>query len=337
MERAVLILLFFHLLGHLSQPQEDEVIFISGGISSGTPETSTEVLDIFSSSSPCSRTTGDLPESRHGHSMDKMGDAILICGSSSTSHSCVSSSNASGPWLQHSTLTTNQGRWRHSSSIADGRLHLIAGFSYDRTMESLDEGVWTEQRLSYSFGAGSCSVQTSHDSFIVTGGDRTVRMNSHGIWYVTDGYSSPRTWEWKAGTWRELEEMKVGRHGHACGTIVKGDKVFLVVAGGYSDSDGNIIQSSEVFAEGKWQDMGDLVKARKYARIVTVRVGGIHKMIIMGGDDVNNNDLNSVEELVVNDNMGQSIWQLSEATMKKPRSFFGAVSVPKSKFCDNST
>jgi len=326
MERALLILLSLHLLGHLSgarhlsQAQEDEVIFITGGLLSATVGTTTEVLDISSSSLPCSRTTGDLPESRHGHSMDKMEDSILICGggdSFTSATSCVTSRNASGPWLYHST--TNTKRYDHSSVIADGRLHLLAGgYNTLETMESYDEGGWTEQRLPYSIGYGSCSVQTSHDSFIVTGGL----------------YSPRKTWEWKAGTWIELEEMKMGRLHHACGTIVIEDKVFLVVAGG-KDSDWNIIQSSEVFAEGKWQDMGDLVKARWGAKIVTVRVGGIQKMIIMGGDDGNYNDLNSVEEFVVNDNVGQSTWQLSEATMKKVRSFFAAFSVPRSKFCDN--
>jgi len=347
MERAhlILIMLSLHLLGHLSQAQEDEVIFITGGHSvlSSTLGTSTEVLDISSSSSPCSRTTGDLPESRWDHSMDKMGDAILICGSGttytkSTSKSCVSSRNSSGPWLHHSTTNT---RRFHSSAVADGRLHLLSGdysgsdysgsdygeFTVEATLESLDEGVWTEQRLPYSIGRGSCSVQTSHDSFIVTGGEGAPR----------------KTWEWKAGVWTELEEMKVERRYHACGTIVKGGKVFLVVAGGEGRNAIQSIQSSEVFAEGKWQDMGDLVKTRKGAQIVTVRVGGSQKMIIMGGF-INGNKVsfdnlpkysNSVEELVVNDRIGQSTWQLSEATMKRGRAAFGAVSVPKSKFCDN--
>jgi len=324
MERALLILLSLHLLGHLSQAQEDEVIFISGGFPFPNVGTRTEVLDISSSSSPCSRTTGDLPESRYRHSMDKMGDAIIICGGGdgSTETSCVSSRNASGPWLHHST--TNSLRYDHSSAIADGRLHLLAGYSIESeaTMESFDEGGWTEKRLPYTIGTGSCSVQTSHDSFIVTGG-------------ISPGnYPTSQTWEWKAGTWRELEEMKVGRASHACGTIVKGGKVFLFVAGGI-DGYWNTIQYSEVFAEGKWQEMGDLVKGRWGAKIVTVRVGGIQKMIIMGGHDVNRNILNSVEELVMNANVGQSTWQMSEATMKKGRAFLGAVSMPKSKFCDN--
>jgi len=335
MERAVLILLSLHLLGHLSQAQEDEVIFITGGLSSRTAATSTEVLDISSSSSPCSRTTGDLPESRYKHSMDKMGDAILICGGDddygSTPTSCVSSSNASGPWLHHST--TNSRRWLHSSAIADGRLHLIAGgYSGSDTMESFYEGGWTEQRLpsiftkeNFTITPGSCVVQTSHDTFIATG----------------VGKSKRRTMQWQAGseTARFIDVMKVGRQFHACGTIVIGDRVFLVVAGGV-DSDYNIIQSSEVYdlKYGEWQDIGDLVKTRVGAKIVTVRVGGSQKMIIMGGNDdnINGNNLNSVEELVLNaTNVGQSTWQLSEATMKKARSGFGAVSVPKSTFCEN--
>jgi len=317
MERArlILIMLSLHLLGHLSQAQEDEVIFITGGHSvlSSTLGTSTEVLDISSSSSPCSRTTGDLPDRRFHHSMANMGDVILICGGGYTvksSTSCVSSRNASGPWLHHST--TNSKRWYHSSVVL-----------WRNTLENFDEGEWTGMSWNV-IEDGSCSVQTSHDSFIVTGGPSSRR----------------RVREWKAGTWRELEEMKVGRSSHACGTIVKGGKVFVVVAGGvtrWRRRRRNQIQSSEVFADGKWQDMGDLVKARHAAKIVTVRVGGIQKMIIMGGDIVmrGDNKLNSVEELVVNDNVGQSTWKMLEATMKKARSHFGAVSVPKSKFCDN--
>ena len=74
----------------------------------------------------------------------------------------------------------------------------------------------------------------------------------------------------------------------------------------WTDGYVNAPQSSEVFAEGKWQDMVDLVKARYGAKVKTAMVGGVQKMIIIGGYDINGNKLpmtgnepNSVEELLL--------------------------------------
>ena len=254
--------------------------------------------------------------------MEKMGEDLIICGGGyggSTQTSCVSSRTASGPWVPHST--TNSKRYGHSSVFAGGTLHLLGGDDSESsaTMESFADGSWTEQDLPYSIGEGSCSVQTSEDSFILTGGYRSQR----------------KVYEWKLGTWRQLEEMKVGRWRHASVTFSVAGKGFLVVAGGGNRNDRQSAAILDI-GEGTWQNMGDLVKARSDASIVTVRVAGREKMLIMGGYDNNDIKQNSVEELEVNsDNPAQSTWKLLVATMQEARSYFGAISAPKLKMCNN--
>ena len=119
------------------------------------------------------------------------------------------------------------------------------------------------------------------------------------------------------GKYRQLPDMREERRGHGCTRI--GNKV--VVAGGYEDKSSEILDLDTE----TWSSAGDMTTERGYPQLVTVN----GRVVVMGGEDGDKNDLDTVEEL----DMGQRTWRRLGVRMKKPKYAFGATVINKSILC----
>jgi len=275
---------------------------------------STEVLDL--ESSPCSRTTADLPDRRRYHSSHLLNNSLVICGGYFTLDSCITSSSpTTGDWRNHSTMT--EPRYGHSGSVIGNKMYLVAGVGRadhsrptGHTTDYWDGERWEEgPRLPHKVGDESCTVTISPTKILVTGGiiggSKVVELNIN------------------TGRWRNLANMKGTRWGHAC--LVVGRKV--VVAGG--SPNGRYAQKTSEILDldtEQWSMAGDLTTERDNAKLVTVN----GRVIILGGYDASWKKLDTVEEL----DMDQRTWRKLRVFMKKPRVKFGATVMDREDLCN---
>jgi len=301
-----------------------QAIFISGGAPPVAMSTSTEVLDLESST--CSRITTDLPDWRVGHTSHLLNNRTVICGgmwvgTKYTESSCtVSSSPAKGDWRSHSTMTVK--RDGHSGAVVGDKIYLVAGSvdsSSRSTTEYWDGERWQEgPRLPHDVRAGSCTVVTSPTTILVTGGwekkdqKKVVELN------ISTGKS------------RYLPEMLHRRRDHGC-TIV-GRKV--VMAGGVDWTGvGDALKTSEILDldTETWSMAGDMTTKRSLPQMVTVN----GRVIILGGyiprplPWPRSLTLDTVEEL----DMEQRTWRRLEVKMKTPRYRFAATVMERRDLC----
>lgn len=279
-----------------------QAIFISGG---GSTETPTEVLDIESST--CSRTTANLPDRRYSHTSHLLNNSMVICGGwYDTFSSCiVSSSPATGDWRNHSTMTGS--RRYHSGTVVGDKIYLVAGGasgSSSQTTDYWDGERWEEgPRLPHDVWYGSCTVTTSPTTILVTGG--------------RDGDNRVVELDIVTGQYRRMSDMTEEREGHGCTRI--GNKV--VVVGGWRDKTSEILDLDTE----TWSMAGNMTKERWAAQLVTVN----GRVLVMGGEDVDGNRLDTVEEL----DMGRRTWRRLGVRMKRQRREFAATVINKNLVC----
>jgi len=315
--------------------QDDEVLLITGGIRGDATLSSVEIVDLTKPLSvdvvngikpPLSSQIEPLPSSRSGHSVSVVNNSVVLCDGvkgfpgHSPLNSCLQL-DAEGKWRLHSTTTSL--RRGHSAVVVGGVLHLVGGCASAATFESFVRGEWKERSLPYSIGPGSCSVRASENSVIVTGG--LFSLNKAAKWEVKKD-------EWEAG----LPDMLEGKWWHGCEAVQEDGKVFVVVAGGMKDDKGTVVSTSLVLdvGERKWVQMGSLQEGRAAGVMVKLRVGGKSRILMLGGMNKQNKEVDTIEELKMDlEDLSRSKWELmQDVKMNEKRGWFAAVGVEKSQY-----
>ena len=281
------------------------------------------MLDVGDEENGCSRLTSELPDQRYGHSMDLLQSTFIICGGfrappdykTETDTSCIGAESPLGPWSNHSVTT--RPRYGPSSAIAGGTLHLLGGSG----VESLDGNTWREGPAPpFEIGQGSCSVKAGDNVIIVIGG--------------TGSYMRVAQWNVNTNVWTELASLNVDRFGHGCAVINNN----IVVAGGYSVGSGGLssrsLKSSEIYSirENRWQVIGDMNQVRQRLQLVTVNTQRTKRVFAVGGEDQDDNVLDSIEELTGSDG-NDFKWTTTRIKLKQTRSEFAAIAVKKENYC----
>jgi len=122
-----------------------------------------------------------------------------------------------------------------------------------------------------------------------------------------------------------VSDMNIPRSGHGC-TALPGGNYSVLVTGGTQGFGQAAMGQAEIFSwqSNSWADVASM----KIGRFGHAVVAAGDRVFALGGDDRNNNNMDTIEEYDVRRNT----WKILNQKLKKPRSNFGFTLVPHSMF-----
>ena len=152
-------------------------------------------MEIYAGDLICSGSVSDLPNQRHQHTVDLVGDQVVLCGSPGP---CLSKSLANltleGSWTNHSWPL--EGRTHHVSLVQAVQLVLLGGGKQDQVW---DGSSWEDLQVNtYQSIYGACVVKISRTRHLVLGGNSQSTMKRVLSMELQDGGA------WKASLLPDL-------------------------------------------------------------------------------------------------------------------------------------
>jgi len=269
-----------------------EGILVSGGF--GKRDEKSVELFIPETNQTCSFP--DLPVARLAHTMNMVGDDLVVCGGIddqySPTKSCVHLSPPStSVWTSYATMRRR--RASHSAwASPSGELLMVGGDGSDEDAEIVNAGTSTgrEFRLEQKTWL-HCGIDAK-DSVIITGGDGSERLVAR---YNLEGHVE------------NLPAMNQGRSRHGCSSYLSDGTMVLIVAGGLS-MNREVLSSTERMTIGSaaWTTVNAL--PRTLYDMASLTVGNL--VYLTGGRD---NYVSRSEVLVLDGEDWREVGQLKIA------------------------
>ena len=244
----------------------------------------------------------------------------------------------------------DKGRYAAQGAVIEGKAYIIGGMVYDEnghdpttTIRSLTEvdksnidrysldksDYWRGSKQMEKPRAFFCTAETEAGLVMIGGLSRdqktsvveksveyTPKTNIGGGQWVSGG-------RYKKDS-KHLSDMSIPRSGHGCTTI--GGNYSVLVTGGTQEFGGTALSNAEVFSpeSNSWKDIASMNVGRFGHAVVAVG----DKVFAIGGDDRNNNYMDTIEEY----DTRRNTWTIKSQKLKKARSNFGFTIVPHSIF-----
>jgi len=304
-----------------SSEAEESLLLITGGHASD----SFSSVEVYPSTSSCSPP--DLPAGRHTHTTfltSGPNPVVATCGGEvgdGYTVSCLVLDKSNQSWdesrMGDLTMPRRKGAVATLNSVG---VFIIGGTATnnERTSDFLAAGTmqWQEGPALPVDMWEPCAVTITPTSFLAIY-EYHIREFDAAI----DGPTSIDGWR-EAGSWPRLKTSRTYWPG--CTKI--GQKV--IIAGGYNN--GEAFRSTEVLDLDSRQITagGDMVSARAWFHLATIRRGGLEKVLAVGGRDASSY-VNTVEELVEVEE--STTWRKADSFLG--RSLFGAEAFPEELIC----
>jgi len=261
----------------------------------------------------------DFPkEIQHGPTADLVSGRLVVC----NEDRCDIFHEGSWEFL----VNTTERRGLHSSATMGDAVLLIGGYHSESTEWIPIDGSSSQPGpFTVRHGRSHCTMQTSDDTVVVTGGRGPVGSNNFTNNFVTQ-------YNLIDGTETDLTPLRHGRSGHTCGVYndLNGKQVLLVTGGwdggeGGWNTNGHYFTRTEVSSYNagvplKWRLSAFLPSPRRGA---TAAVIG-NNIVITGGRDQNHNIV--LTTILSWDPVAES-WQ-SAGDLAVTRNYHAAVAVP---------
>jgi len=234
-----------------------------------------------------------------------------------------------------------KGRYAAQGAIIKGKAFILGGMVYDRkghnpvnTIRYIHEGDKSERmrdlREDYWGGARRrmgkpraffCTSEVE-DGLLMIGGLSQVKKTSMVENSVQ--YSSKKSIDGYREDTRALANMTIPRSGHGCAAVTGNFSV--LVSGGTQRFGGAALADAEVFSwsSNSWRKIASMNIGRFGHAVINVG----NRVFAIGGDDRNNNYMDTIEEY----NAKKNTWKIINKKLQKARSNFGFTVVPHSIF-----
>jgi len=233
-----------------------------------------------------------------------------------------------------------KGRYASEAVNVAGKTYLLGGMVYDgsghdpsnsaRSLYETDmigydyKDYWHNARKSMKRRrAFFCTAKVKEGGVLMIGG---LGKNKTGNIVEKSAEFSTLKYSWGIGGLKDISkvtDMNNPRSGHGC-TAVPGGNYSVLVTGGTPGFGQTAMANAEMFYwnSNSWRTVASMKQARFGHAVVAVG----DRVFAIGGDDRNQNNMDTIEEYDVKKNT----WSIIKQKMKKPRSNFGFTLVPHS-------
>ena len=234
-----------------------------------------------------------------------------------------------------------KGRYAAQGAIINGRATILGGMVYDKKghdpvntirymiegdksqrMRDLREDYWggARRRMGKS-RAFFCTSEVENGLLLIGGLSRDKKTS---VVENSVQFSSKDTLDGYGEDTRMLANMTIPRSGHGCAAVTGNFSV--VVTGGTQGFGGTALTDAEVFSwsSNSWRKIASMNVGRFGHAVVNVG----NRVFAIGGDDRNNNYMDTIEEY----NAKENTWKIINKKLQKARSNFGFTIVPHSIF-----
>jgi len=255
----------------------------------------------------------------------------------------------------------DKGRYAAQGAVIKGKAYIFGGMVYDynghnptKTIRSIIEvdksttnrhsiikgDYWSGRKRMEKPRAFFCTAEVE-DGLLMIGGlskEKTKSVVEKSVEYTTkDNIGSGH---WVSGGYKKdsmillpgtyktdskfLSDMSIPRSGHGCTTV--GGNYSVLVTGGTQEFGGTALADAEMYSpdSNSWTSIASMNIGRFGHALVAVG----DKVFAIGGDDRNNNYMDTIEEY----DAKRNTWTITNQKLKKARSNFGFTIVPHSIF-----
>jgi len=245
----------------------------------------------------------------------------------------------------------DKGRYAAQGAVIGGNAYILGGMLYDndghdptttiRSIREVDKSninrysigdktdYWTGEMYMEKPRAFFCTAEVEKGLLMIGGlsKDKKKSVVEKSVEYTPKDNIGGGHWV-SGGTYKKdskfLSDMSIPRSGHGCTNV--GGNYSILVTGGTQEFGGTALPDAEVYSpdSNSWTSIASMNIGRFGHAVVAVG----DKVFAIGGDDRNNNYMDTIEEY----DARRNTWTITNQKLKKSRSNFGFTVVPHSIF-----